>query len=161
MKTPNEIVLWLYKSKFVKNTLRKWLKPDFKPYIEDIEQDIYAQLLKMDPEKLNRLYSVRLKDGNSQLLAYIIGMIRLGQNSAYSPWYCKYIKHTHGELVLGLHDSSYDDVNLNLALLDDEEMKIIEFYCNTDGNITDLCKVLGTSYYPTKKKLDSLKKKLS
>lgn len=161
MKTPNEIIKYLYKTGFVRNTLRKWLKPLYKPYIDDIEQDIYAQLLQMNPEKLNKLYSVRLKDGNSQLFAYIIGMIRLGQNSAYSPWYYSYIKHSHGELVSNLHDECYDDVNMNLALLDDEEAEIVKYYCHSKGNITDLCEHLGQSYYVVKKKVDRIKEKLS
>lgn len=86
MKTNNEIVEELFKSKKVKKFITNIAKQQ-REYYEDLESDLYLILLQTDNEKLNYLYE------NKQLDFYINRILCNQLKSTTSPFYRTYIKN--------------------------------------------------------------------
>lgn len=86
MKTSNEIVEELYKSKKVKKFITNIVKQQ-REYYEDLESELYLILLQTDNEKLNYLYE------NKQLDFYINRILCNQLKSTTSPFYRTYIKN--------------------------------------------------------------------
>lgn len=86
MKTSNEIIEELFKSKKVKKFITNIAKQQ-REYYEDLESDLYLILLQTDNEKLNYLYE------NKQLDFYINRILCNQLKSTTSPFYRTYIKN--------------------------------------------------------------------
>lgn len=86
MKTSNEIIEELYRSKKVKKFITNIVKQQ-REYYDDLESDLYLILLQTDNEKLNYLYE------NKQLDFYINRILCNQLKSTTSPFYRTYIKN--------------------------------------------------------------------
>lgn len=160
--TNNEIITELYKTRFVRSILEKHGNEYYKNHIDDLEQDIYMQLLEMDNAKLEELWTKKNRDCTNQLFAYIVGIVRLGQNSKTSPFYYKYLKHgqcdEYTDQVRDVIDK--DEVPEAFVMLSDEEVAILKYYANSRGSILDVARELGKSYGKTREILNKIKSRI-